>query len=86
MFWLTLKLILALGAVLTLYWMGSSVVRMFVSVPPPEEQPEVHAVDLRFECIVCGSLVTMTAAPDAEPQAPRHCMEEMRLIADHSSG
>lgn len=79
--WLLLKIALAVGAMLLLYWIGANLIRGFGTVRDDEEAGEVHPVDLRFECVVCGTQVTMTAAPDAEPVAPRHCMEEMHLVA-----
>ena len=78
--WLVLKIVIALVAMLLLYWIGAALVRGFGAEPPEEGEDEVHPVDLRFECLVCGAQVTMTAAPGDEPVAPRHCMEEMRLV------
>ena len=40
--------------------------------PPAEPDPDdIQPVNLRFRCIVCGAEVTMTAAQDDEPEAPR---------------
>ena len=47
----------------------------------PDEEPDPSAVvpvNQRFRCIVCGAEVVMTAAQDADdPEAPRHCREDM---------
>ncbi len=86
-FWLILKILLAVGAAMLIYWVGAGVVRMFASVPlPSDEVAELEDVDVRFECPVCGARVTMTVAPGGDvPTPPRHCMEQMHLVADHLS-
>ena len=78
--WLVLKIVIAAAAMLLLYWIGAALVRGFGQTLPDEGGEEVRPVNLRFECSVCGAQVTMTAAPGDEPVAPRHCMEEMRLV------
>jgi hypothetical protein len=82
-----LKIAVAVIAAVVLYWVGTSFLRSFFASPPPDDTPRpLEAVDLRFECSVCGSEVTMTAAPGGEvPTAPRHCMEPMRLVTDATS-
>ena len=62
---------------------GSSewAVRKFKLAPPPEPDPDdIQPVNLRFRCAVCGAEVTMTAAQGDEPDAPRHCREDMDFI------
>ena len=51
--------------------------------PRPEPPPvgEVRRVDLRYRCGVCGAEVRMTRAANEDPEPPRHCMEEMELLA-----
>lgn len=87
MAWLILKILVAVAATLVIYWVGAGIIRSFATSPrPSDEAASLAPVDVRFECSVCGSQVTMTAAPDGEvPAAPRHCMEEMQLVADHRS-
>lgn len=86
---LILKVVAALAAALMIYWLGAALIRNFAQTPPPDDEVDpstLDSVDVRFECTVCGSRVTMTAAPGGEvPTAPRHCMEEMQLVADHES-
>ena len=38
---------------------------------------KLHGDIWRMRCTVCGAEVTMTAAPDEEVDAPRHCREDM---------
>lgn len=79
--WTILKIAIAVVAVVVVYWIGAVIIRGFGVTPGADgEVGAVQPVDLDFECVVCGALVTMTAAPDAEPAPPRHCMEEMRLV------
>jgi hypothetical protein len=48
----------------------------------PEPEPgEMRKVNLRYRCSICGAEVRMTSAPDAMPEPPRHCMDEMQLVA-----
>ena len=46
--------------------------------PPPGE---MRKVKLNYRCDICGSEARMTLALDEDPPAPRHCLEDMVLIA-----
>jgi hypothetical protein len=73
-----LRVVVALAAGVTIYVIGASMLRKFKTAPPPEPDPDdVHPVDLRFRCSVCGAEVTMTAAQGDDPDPPRHCREDM---------
>jgi hypothetical protein len=50
-------------------------------VPPPLPPGEMRKVNLRYECGICGAQVRMTSAPDELPEPPRHCLEDMNLMA-----
>lgn len=54
-----------------------------LAMPPPEPPPpgELRKVHLVYRCSLCGTEVRMTSANDEAPDAPRHCMEDMDLIA-----
>jgi hypothetical protein len=54
---------------------------MGTPLPPPPAEGELRKVNLRFRCSLCGMEARMTAAPNQEPEAPRHCMEDMDLVA-----
>lgn len=45
--------------------------------PPPGE---MRKVKIMYRCDICGSEVRMTSAPDEDPPAPRHCLEDMTLV------
>jgi hypothetical protein len=71
---------IAFGVVvaLTIYVTGANLLRKFQIAPPEEPDPDdVKPVNLRFRCIVCGAEVTMTASSVDDPEAPRHCREDM---------
>jgi hypothetical protein len=89
MSWLIVKIVVAAAAIVLLYVLGAGMVRSFNGAPPiaqPPEPGELKPVDFRYRCIVCGALVTMTAAPDGDlPDAPRHCREDMALVSDIGS-
>jgi hypothetical protein len=50
-------------------------------VPAPLPSGELRKVRLLYRCSVCGTEVRMTAAPDEDPEPPRHCLEDMDLVA-----
>jgi hypothetical protein len=74
------RVLVALAAGVTIYVIGASILRKFKVAPPAEPDPDdIKPVNLRFRCVVCGAEVTMTAAQD-DPEAPRHCREDMVLV------
>lgn len=50
-------------------------------LPEPPPQGELRRVSVRYRCTVCGLELRMTLAPEEDPPPPRHCMEEMELVA-----
>ncbi len=54
--------------------------RLGTPTPPPPPPGELRKVKLTYWCSLCGSELRMTLATDAEPEAPRHCMEDMVLL------
>jgi hypothetical protein len=82
------RVLIAVVAVLVLYLAAVKVVRTMMAPPPPDEPDlsKLEPVDYRYRCMVCGTEVTMTAAPDAAaPDAPRHCREDMQLLGVDAS-
>lgn len=84
MIWSILKVFIAIGAALTMYLIGTSIVRMFTHVPPAKpDQFLLRKVDYKYRCTVCGTEVTMTSTPEGEiPDSPRHCREDMSLVVE----
>jgi len=54
-----------------------------LATPLPEPPPpgELRKVKIMFRCSICGAEVRMTAANDEDPAPPRHCQDEMDLVA-----
>ena len=56
--------------------------QQFATPPPPPPDPgTLRRVRLTYRCPVCGAEVRMTSAATADPEPPRHCMEEMDLVS-----
>jgi hypothetical protein len=82
MAWTILRIVIGVVVAVVVYVIGANMLRKFHMAPPAEPDPDdIKPVDLRFRCIVCGAEVTMTAAQD-DPEAPRHCREDMVPVAD----
>ncbi len=56
--------------------------RIAQGVPEPPPAGELRRMDRRYRCSICGAELRLVIAPDQDPVPPRHCMEEMDLIAD----
>jgi hypothetical protein len=50
-------------------------------VPPPPPAGELRRVRILYRCSICGTEVRMTSANDEVPEPPRHCQEDMDLVA-----
>jgi hypothetical protein len=72
------------AAMVLIYTVGAAVLAKFKIAPPAQPDPDqVVPVEMHFRCIVCGAEVLMTAAQAThEIEAPRHCREDMVLVAD----
>ena len=49
-------------------------------IPEPPPAGELRRVKMAYRCEICGTEVRMTVAPDQEPEAPRHCQDDMTLM------
>lgn len=54
---------------------------MTSSLPPPPPAGEMRRINVRYRCSVCGVELRMVMAPDQDPPPPRHCLEDMELVA-----
>jgi len=76
-----------LGSLLFVYVVYSIGLKMMIGfsrgVPPPPPPGELRQVKLGYRCSLCGTEVRMTRAPNADPEAPRCCMEDMDLVRNH---
>jgi hypothetical protein len=49
-------------------------------IPEPPPVGELRKVKIAYRCDICGTEVRMTVSPTEEPDPPKHCTEEMRLV------
>jgi hypothetical protein len=47
--------------------------------PPPEG--EMRRVTIRYRCSICGLEIRTVLAAEQDPESPRHCQEDMDLVA-----
>ncbi|MBI2704617.1 MAG: hypothetical protein HYX32_04920 [Actinobacteria bacterium] len=79
MFW---KIIIAMIAFLVIMRIGFGILRGLAQpVPEPPPPGELRKVKIGYRCSICGAEVRMTVAPDEDPAPPRHCQEDMDLVA-----
>lgn len=50
-------------------------------LPEPPDPGILRKVKIEYRCAICGAEVRMTVAPDEDPEPPRHCQDEMDLVA-----
>ena len=76
------KLVIAVMAFLLIWRVGTAMLGGLVRpVPEPPPPGELRKVRLLYRCSICGTEVRMTAANDEVPDPPRHCQEDMDLVA-----
>jgi hypothetical protein len=79
------RIIWLLGAVLLflfLWRVGVGLLRgMTTPLPPPPPEGELRKVNVKYRCSVCGLEIKMMLAPEEDPEPPRHCLEDMDLVA-----
>ncbi len=50
-------------------------------LPEPPPPGELRKVKIQYRCSICGAEMRMTVANDEMPEPPRHCLEDMDLVA-----
>ena len=74
-----------LGGVLLAFvvWkLGVGMLRALARPPvEPAEPGELRKVNMRYRCDVCGVELKLTLAPDDDPPPPKHCLEDMTIVA-----
>lgn len=82
MFDTVIQILIAIAIGVVIIWSGLAVLRALAQ-PMPEPPPpgELRKVKITFRCSMCGTEVRMTVAPDEDPPPPRHCLEDMDLVA-----
>lgn len=70
-------------ALMVLLWRTGMMALHALSAPPvdPPEPGELRKMNVKYRCDVCGVELKMTLAPDEDPPPPKHCLEEMIVVA-----
>jgi hypothetical protein len=75
----------ALGAVViavAVWKLGMGTLRSLTRpLPAPPPDGELRRMNLRYRCSICHAEVKMTLAAEELPDPPRHCQEDMDLVA-----
>ena len=78
---LLLKLLVAVFVAALILRLGIFVLRAIAHPPEPPGEGELRRVNLRYRCSICGAEVRMVQATEELPEPPRHCHEDMDLVA-----
>ena len=71
--------LLAMGVIVSI---GLFFLRAFAQpLPEPPPPGELRRVRIMYRCSICGTEVRMTVSNDEVPSPPRHCQEDMDLVA-----
>jgi hypothetical protein len=76
-----LKIVVVVVAFALIMRLGIWILRALSTPAPEPEDGELRRVNLKYRCGVCGAEVRMTKAGEDLPDPPRHCMEDMDLVA-----
>jgi hypothetical protein len=80
---IVLKLVIAVMAGLLIWRAGTKVLGGLARpIPEPPPSGELRKVKLLYRCSICGTELRMTAANDDVPEPPRHCQDDMDLVAN----
>ena len=72
---------MALAAVVLIWRVGMGMLRGLARPNEPPAEGEMRKVNLRYRCSICGAEVRMVQAAEELPAPPRHCQEDMDLVA-----
>ena len=76
------KLLISIAIFLVVMRLGLLVLRALANpLPEPPPPGEMRRINLRYRCGICGVELKLTAAPEEDPPPPRHCLEDMQLVA-----
>jgi len=80
---IVVKLAVAVMAGLLIWKLGTMMLGGLARpVPEPPPPGELRKVKLLYRCSICGTELRMTAANDQVPDPPRHCQDDMDLMAN----
>ncbi len=76
------NIVIAVMAFLIIMKIGLAMLRGLAQpVPEPPPPGELRKVKIQYRCSICGTEVRMTVATEQMPPPPRHCLEDMDLVA-----
>lgn len=79
---IVVKILVAVAVACVLLKVGMAVLGGFARpVPEPPPPGELRKVRILYRCSICGTEVRMTTSNDEVPDPPRHCQDEMDLVA-----
>ena len=78
---LAFKIVVAIAAFVLMMRLGMLILGGLARPHPPPEPGEVRRVNLRYRCSICLAEVKMVQATEELPMPPRHCQEDMDLVA-----
>jgi hypothetical protein len=82
MFGTIIWVLMGLGLMVFVWRLGIGMLRGMTSpLPEPPPAGEMRRINVRYRCSMCGVELRVVMAPDQDPPPPRHCLEEMELVA-----
>jgi len=78
---LVLKVVVAVAAFVLIMRFGMLILGGLARPHPPPDPGELRRVNLRYRCSICLTEVKMVQATEELPMPPRHCQEDMDLVA-----
>ena len=78
---LVVKLVVAVAAFVLIMRIGMLMLGGLARPHPPPEPGQIRKVNLRYRCSICLTEVRMVQASEELPPPPRHCQEDMDLVA-----
>ncbi|HEX8581531.1 MAG TPA: hypothetical protein VF640_04345 [Acidimicrobiales bacterium] len=76
------RVAIALVAIYVILRLGIAMLRGLARpVPEPPPPGELRKVKITYRCSICGAEARLTLANDEVPEPPRHCQEDMDLVA-----
>ena len=76
-----LQIAVAVVAFLVILRVGVAFLRGLARGPETPPAGELRRVNLRYRCSICAAEVKMVQATEDLPPPPRHCQEDMDLVA-----
>ncbi len=81
MVWFLVKAAVAVAVFVAIMRVGMIVLAGLARPNKPPPAGEMRKVNLRYRCSICHTEVRMTQAAEELPPPPRHCQEDMDLVA-----